>query len=93
MKSFRETEDMKPADSSAYRLPEKRKNAVAKEDYDTLTTLAKEGIASCGEIGRLWDKLSDFSRRLSNERSANARLQAKYEELKEICKQNYFRQF
>lgn len=62
------------------------KYTVAKEDYETLTTLAKEGIASRGEIGRLKDKINDFSRRLSNERSANAKLQAKYEELKEICK-------
>ena len=61
------------------------KYTVPKENYETLTTLAKEGIASRGEIGRLQDKVNDYSYRLSQEKAANSRLHNKLNELKEIC--------
>lgn len=62
------------------------KYSVSKDDYEVLTTLAKEGISSRGEIGRLNDKLNDVQRRLNSERSAYSRLRYQYEELKEKCK-------
>jgi len=59
------------------------KYAVSKEDYVCLTSLAKEGIASRGEIGRLNDTLGYCNRRISSLSSAVNRLEAKLDEMTE----------
>jgi uncharacterized coiled-coil protein SlyX len=59
------------------------KYAVSKEDYVCLTSLAKEGIASRGEIGRLNDTIGYCNRRISSLSSAVNRLEAKLDEMTE----------
>ena len=61
------------------------KIAVKKEDYEKLTALAKEGITSRGEIGRLKDDLSEANSRLSRWIKSYNRLEEKYKALVEKC--------
>lgn len=62
------------------------KIAVSKEDYGKLTALAREGITSRGEIGRLKEKVSDYRDRLSRATKTINRLEGKLEELTKKCK-------
>lgn len=61
------------------------KYTVAKDDYQTLTALAKEGITSRGEIRNLKDSVSYYQRQYWSASSAVERLQEKYDRLKEKC--------
>ena len=61
------------------------KYTVAKDDYQTLTALAKEGITSRGEIRNLKDSVSYYQRQYWSASSTVERLQEKYDRLKEKC--------
>ena len=61
------------------------KYTVAKDDYQTLTALAKEGITSRGEIRNLKDSVSYYQRQYWSASSAVERLQERYDRLKEKC--------
>ena len=61
------------------------KVAVSKDDYQTLTALAKEGITSRGEIRKLNDSAAYYQRQYWSAASAAERLQEKYDRLKEKC--------
>lgn len=69
------------------------KYTVSKEDFEDLTALAKEGLSSRGEIGRLRDDVKRYKQRSWDLSSSVSRLQerleevtAKYERLIEITK-------
>lgn len=59
---------------------------VEKADFDKLTALAKEGVTSRGEIGRLRDDLAEANSRASRWITAYNRLEEKYDALIEKCK-------
>ncbi len=61
------------------------KYTVAKDDYQTLPALAKEGITSRGEIRNLKDSVSYYQRQYWSASSDVKRLQEKYDRLKEKC--------
>ena len=62
------------------------KVAVSKDDFQTLTALAKEGITGRKEISTLRDEASYYRQKYSKTKSALDSLQKKYDELKEKCK-------
>ena len=62
------------------------KVAVSKDDFQTLTALAKEGITGRKEIGRLSDEADYYRSKYSKTKSALESLQQKYDLLKEKCK-------
>ena len=62
------------------------KVAVSKDDFQTLTALAKEGITGRKEISTLRDEASYYRQKYSKAKSALDSLQKKYDELKEKCK-------
>lgn len=62
------------------------KVAVSKDDFQTLTALAKEGITGRKEISTLRDEASYYQQKYSKTKSALDSLQKKYDELKEKCK-------
>ena len=57
----------------------------SKEDYDQLTTLAKEGISGRSEISRLKEKVSYYQERYYSLQNAYDALVEKYNHLIEIC--------
>ena len=62
------------------------KVAVSRDDFQTLTALAKEGITGRKEIGRLSDEANYYRSKYSKTKSALESLQQKYDLLKEKCK-------
>jgi uncharacterized coiled-coil DUF342 family protein len=62
------------------------KVAVSKDDFQTLTALAKEGITGRKEISTLRDEASYYRQKYSKTKSALDSLQKKYDLLKEKCK-------
>ena len=60
--------------------------SVSKEDYDQLTALAKEGITSRAEIGRLKDDVRYYQNRSYRLSNALDQLQEKYDQLVERCR-------
>lgn len=62
------------------------KVAVSKDDFQTLTALAKEGITGRKEISTLRDEASYYRQKYSKTKSALDSLQKKYDDLKEKCK-------
>lgn len=61
------------------------KYTVSKEDYQTITALAKEGITSRDKITDLNEDVKYYQRRYNDICSAYSRLYEKYEKLKEKC--------
>ena len=61
------------------------KYTVSKEDYDQLTTLAKEGISGRSEISRLREKVSYYQERYYSLQNAYDALVGKYNHLIELC--------
>lgn len=59
------------------------KISISEKDFHDLTALAKEGISSRGEIGRLNDRIGYYSRRVSSLSSTVSRLEEKLDELTE----------
>ena len=57
------------------------KISISEKDFHDLTALAKEGISSRGEIGRLNDRIGYYSRRVSSLSSTVSRLEEKLDEL------------
>lgn len=62
------------------------KYTVAKEDYDTLTSLAKEGISSRGKIRDLKDENGRLRNRVWSLESQIERLQSQLERLENFCR-------
>lgn len=62
------------------------KYTVAKEDYDTLTNLAKEGISSRGKIRDLKDENGRLRNRVWNLENQIERLQSQLERLENFCR-------
>ena len=62
------------------------KISMTKEDYTKITTLAKEGISSRGEITKLKQSAEYYRQRYFDSASAFENLKTKYNELKEKCK-------
>ncbi|MBR5401913.1 MAG: plasmid recombination protein [Treponema sp.] len=62
------------------------KYTVAKEDYDTLTNLAKEGISSRGKIRDLKDENGRLRNRVWSLESQIERLQSQLEKLENFCR-------
>lgn len=60
--------------------------SVSKEDYSQLTALAKEGISSRAEIGRLNDDVRYYRNRSNRLSNALEQLQEKYNQLVERCR-------
>lgn len=61
------------------------KYTVSKDDYQTITALAKEGITSRDKIADLNEDIKYYRRRYNDIRSAYSKLYEKYEKLKEKC--------
>ena len=59
---------------------------MSQEDYGRLTELAKEGIASRGQIARLNDTIRSLNNRIWNLNEAINRLERRLDELTERCK-------
>ena len=59
---------------------------MSPEDYGRLTELAKEGIASRGQIARLNDTIRSLNNRIWNLNEAINRLERRLDELTERCK-------
>ena len=59
---------------------------MSSEDYGRLTELAKEGIASRGQIARLNDTIRSLNNRIWNLNEAINRLERRLDELTERCK-------
>ena len=51
-----------------------------------MTALAKEGITSRSEIGRLNNSIAYYKRQIANLGQALSRMEDRYERLKELCK-------
>ena len=62
------------------------KVAMSKEDYAQLTALAKEGVTSRGEIGKLQDNVRYYQQRYYDSDTALERMNNRYNDLKEKCK-------
>ena len=62
------------------------KVAMSKEDYAQLTALAKEGVTSRGEIGKLQDNVRYYQQRYYDSATALERMNKRYNDLKEKCK-------
>ena len=62
------------------------KVAMSKEDYAQLTALAKEGVTSRGEIGKLQDNVRYYQQRYYDSATALERMNNRYNDLKEKCK-------
>ena len=62
------------------------KVAMSKEDYAQLTALAKEGVTSRGEIGKLQDNVRYYQQRYYDSATAPERMNNRYNDLKEKCK-------
>ena len=62
------------------------KYTVSKEDYEQLTSLAKEGITGRGKIKRLEGDVQYFKARYSSLRKAYENLELQLNQLKEKCK-------
>lgn len=62
------------------------KIALSKNDFQSLTALAKEGITGRREINRLTDEVSFYRQKYYGIKSALDSLQKKYDQLKEKCK-------
>ena len=62
------------------------KYTVSKEDYEQLTSLAKEGITGRGKIKRLEGDVQYFKARYSGLRKAYENLELQLNQLKEKCK-------
>ena len=62
------------------------KYTVAKEDYDTLTNLAKEGISSRGKIRDLKDENGRLRNRVWSLEDQIERLQSQLERLENFCR-------
>ncbi|HRV73400.1 MAG TPA: plasmid recombination protein [Eubacteriales bacterium] len=62
------------------------KISMSKEDYTKITSLAKEGITSRGEIRRLNDNVEYYRNSYYRSASALDRMQNLYDDLKEKCK-------
>ena len=62
------------------------KYTVFKEDYEQLTSLAKEGITSRGRIKRLESDVEYYKTRFSNLRKAYENLEQQLNQLKEKCR-------
>lgn len=58
---------------------------VGKEDYETLTSLAKEGITSRATIHELSDRVEHFRSRYMTAQKTISRLEAELDRLKEKC--------
>ena len=62
------------------------KMAISKEDYAELTELAKEGVTSRGEIGKLQDNLRYYQQKYYESANALENMKSRYNELKEKCR-------
>ena len=62
------------------------KFSISEQDYTELTALAKEGITSRSEIGRLNNSIAYYKRQIANLGQALSRMEDRYERLKELCK-------
>ncbi len=62
------------------------KISMSKDDYTKLTSLAKEGITSRGEINRLKENTMFYQNKYFDSMQSYSKLKERYENLKEICK-------
>ena len=62
------------------------KMVISKEDYGELTALAKEGLTSRAEIGKLQERTGYYKQRYQDSSQALSNMRGRYDDLKKKCK-------